>query len=158
MAISYDQSYADWMAEQVDHLRCKRFDQLDLENLIGELIDLGEASFDAIESHLPALLTHLLKLDYTRGSTYPMAHWRGEVREFRRRINQEINRNARRYSQRSASRLRERIPGLIAELYPDARLNAIAGLEDYGDPYDLIPDVCPWTVEQVLDPEFWPNP
>jgi hypothetical protein len=61
---SYEQDYLLWTEETVDRLRSKKFDSLDLENLIEEVLDLGRSQKRELKSRLGELLEHLLKRIY----------------------------------------------------------------------------------------------
>jgi len=43
---------------------------------------------------------------------------------------------------------------MLTQRYRTARL---AGLRETGRLEEAIPRACPWTVEQILDPDFWPD-
>ncbi len=53
-----------WIQETVELLKQKRLDELDLENLIEELEDLGRERKLAMASLLQQVIIHLLLLDY----------------------------------------------------------------------------------------------
>ena len=57
----YDLDDAAWATEQAQLLREGRWDELDLENLIEEIEDIGNRHRDALESYLENLLMHRLK-------------------------------------------------------------------------------------------------
>jgi hypothetical protein len=61
---SYEQDYLLWTEETVERLRCKKFDSLDVENLIEEVLDLGRSQKRELKSRLGELLEHLLKRIY----------------------------------------------------------------------------------------------
>lgn len=61
---SYEQDYLLWTEETVDRLRSKKFDSLDVENLIEEVLDLGRSQKRELKSRLGELLEHLLKRIY----------------------------------------------------------------------------------------------
>jgi hypothetical protein len=61
---SYEQDYLLWTEETVDRLRSKKFDSLDVENLIEEILDLGRSQKRELKSRLGELLEHLLKRIY----------------------------------------------------------------------------------------------
>lgn len=64
MARLYDTDLAAWSEKTAQLLAEGRHDELDLDALIEEILGLGKAERDAIESHLYQLLYHLLKLGY----------------------------------------------------------------------------------------------
>jgi hypothetical protein len=57
----YETDYVAWADEQALLLEQKRWDELDLVNLVEEVRDLGRRERDALESQLTRLLMHLLK-------------------------------------------------------------------------------------------------
>ncbi|MEB3310764.1 MAG: DUF29 domain-containing protein [Snowella sp.] len=60
----YEQDYLRWTEETAHSLRNKKFDCLDLENLIEEIEDLGKSQRRELESRLEELLEHILKRTY----------------------------------------------------------------------------------------------
>jgi hypothetical protein len=60
MARLYDTDMAAWSEKTAQLLIEGRHDELDLDALIEEILGLGKAERDAIESHLYQLLYHLL--------------------------------------------------------------------------------------------------
>ena len=57
----YDVDFVAWTEEQASHLMAKRWNQLDLENIIEEIESLGRNDKRAVVSLLTNLLLHLLK-------------------------------------------------------------------------------------------------
>lgn len=147
MARLYDTDLAAWSEKTAQLLVEGRHDELDLDALIEEILDLGRAERDAIESHLYQLLYHLLKLSYGSALDVERAGrgWRLSINEARRGIRRRL--------QRSPSLADYPLEVLGVE-YEDARLQAAEALalsvED-------LPDQCPWTIDQVLDTAFWPS-
>jgi hypothetical protein len=60
----YESDFALWAQSQATALRERRFDDLDLPNLIEEVHDLSKRDRDAIRSRMTTLVVHLLKLRY----------------------------------------------------------------------------------------------
>jgi hypothetical protein len=60
----YDQDYFLWTEDTVNQLRNKKFDLLDLANLIEEIEDLGKSQRRELKSRLGELLEHILKRTY----------------------------------------------------------------------------------------------
>ncbi|MCB1501401.1 MAG: DUF29 family protein [Bauldia sp.] len=73
-----------------------------------------------------------------------------------------MDRHERRENPPPAARLRRRLPRLdprpggeaLARQYAIARLHASG---ETGLPLDDFPESCPFAIEQVLDPAFWPD-
>jgi len=56
--------------------------------------------------------------------------------------------------------LRREIGGEIARLYRDSRKRAAIGLDRYGElePPAQLPDTCPYTFDQILEDDWYPEP
>ena len=138
----YEHDFYAWTQEQAEALRAKEWKTLDVENLAEEIESLGRSERYAIESHLQNLLTHLLKWR-DDPATEPRRGWRLTIRNARREI-----------AKRARGRLGDYPAQYLATAYRDA-------CEDAADETDLplttFPPTCPWSVEQVLDANFWPK-
>lgn len=60
----YDRDYLLWTADIAKKLKSKQFAELDLENLIEEIEDLGRSQKRELKSRLGELLEHILKRNY----------------------------------------------------------------------------------------------
>src|SRR4029079_1172690 len=58
MMTLYDTDFAEWSAETAELLRQRRFDEVDWENLIEEVDDLGRTQRRNVQSQLSRLLRH----------------------------------------------------------------------------------------------------
>lgn len=58
----YDQDLQSWIEQTIQQLQNHKFEALDIEHLIEELVDLAKAKKNALKSNLTILLAHLLKL------------------------------------------------------------------------------------------------
>jgi Domain of unknown function DUF29 len=87
----YDTDFYTWTAQTVHLLKERRFSELDVENLIEEIEDLGRSEFRALGSRLEVLLMHLLKARYQ-----PEMHtksWDLTIQEQRLRIHRLLRDN-----------------------------------------------------------------
>jgi len=141
----YDTDFYTWTQEQAARLRDRQTQALDYEHLAGDVESLGISQQHALESHLEVVLTHLLTWCYC--STRPDARrsWRLTIREQRRQLARLLHHNP---------SLRSTVPAVVTESYPHARLMALDATEE---PSPTFPETCPWTPEQVLEAEFWPE-
>jgi Domain of unknown function DUF29 len=73
----YEQEYGRWLEEQVNLLRSRRFEELDVENLVEELEELNKSNERELESHLIVLIAHLLKWEYQ--PSLRCGSWRGSI-------------------------------------------------------------------------------
>ena len=60
----YDRDYLLWIEETANQLRNQTFNDLDLENLIEEIEDLGRSQRRELKNCLGELLEHILKRTY----------------------------------------------------------------------------------------------
>lgn len=141
---SIDEDFALWAAEQAALLGSGRFNRVDVENVAGELEYLGNSQKSEIESRLKVLLTHLLKWQFQPAQR--SNSWTATLIEQRTEIAEVIRR----------SPSLKHYPGQALDL----RLYGIAMLRASGEtglPKATFPEACPYTIEQVLDPDFLPD-
>jgi hypothetical protein len=139
----YEADYVAWSMQQADLLQQRRFDELDLKNLIEEVLDLGSRHRDALESNLIILLTHLLKWQYQ--PEMRSSSWRGSIVEHRRRINKALAKYP---------SLQSYLTTIFDECFQDALEQAIAET-------DLSPSQFPkqslYSQQDILNTGFFPD-
>jgi hypothetical protein len=139
----YEADFYTWTQEQARLLRERRFDDLDLENLIDEVESVGRSDKRQIESRLEVLLAHLLKWKFQPGGRGNS--WIATIFEQRQRLTRLVE---------DSPSLREFQRQEVFRSYRAARLLAS---EQTGIAFGLFPEECPFTPEQVLDLEFLPE-
>jgi hypothetical protein len=139
----YDTDFYAWTQAQAGALATKQWHALDLEHLVEEIADLGHEQRHAVSSQLCRLLQHLLKWRYH--PTHRSPSWRRSIRQARHAI-------ARRLEQSPS--LRQVVPSLLGGEYRRARRDA---QDETGLPLATFPESCPWSVDQLLDEDFWPD-
>lgn len=83
----YNTDYQLWLGKTLEELRLRKFENLDLENLIEELDSLGKSEKRAILSYLMRLCEHLLKIAYWGAERETCFNgWDAEVANFRLQI------------------------------------------------------------------------
>jgi len=90
----YDTDYFAWTMEQVAALRARGAgaNVVDYDNLAEEVEDLGKSVERSCYSYLELIIEHLIKLEFAE-EPLDRPHWRGEVANFRRRLNRELTRS-----------------------------------------------------------------
>src|SRR5262249_53067754 len=131
-----------WTQEQAALLREGALQKLNRANLIEEIEDLGRSARQELLSYLEGLVLHLLKWCYQ--PDYRSRSWRGSIEENRVCVPE---------SRQESPSLRPHLSTLLQECYPRARRKAARQTRL---PLTTFPEVCPWTVEQVLADTFWP--
>ena len=140
----YETDFSQWAVAQADILRDGDLADLDLDNLIEEIEDMAGRHRDELHSRFRQIMEHLLKMQ-CEPESLAVNGWRREIQAYRLDLRHMLKRNA---------SLRATAGDYVAEAYEDARLLAAAGsacaVEDF-------PEFCPWTADQLLDPDFWPE-
>ena len=83
-APGYAEDYAAWIEHQRQLMREHRLSELDLENLIDEVGDLGSNIWDKYVSAIELVLLHMLKWDYQ--STHRSRSWQQSIGVHRDRL------------------------------------------------------------------------
>jgi len=143
MGTAYQNDFYSWTREQARLLREGRLAELDIEHLSEEIEDMGKSEQRALGSFLETLLIHLLKWAYQIHYPYKRS-WQLTILEQRKRILRQLKNNP---------GLKPTLSEAMADAYDLARLGAE---RETGIPSDVFPERCPWTFEQIADPDFWP--
>jgi hypothetical protein len=125
-------------------LRLNTDSDLDLEHLAEEVADFGDNTIAVVEAAIVQIVVHLLKLEWSPEAD-PRGHWEDEVQGHRVRAARRLRRSP---------SLRGRLDP--ADLYEDARVVAATGLARDGVDAAALPEECPYALEQILDPAWWP--
>jgi Domain of unknown function DUF29 len=141
----YDEDFYVWTEQQAALLRERRFDALDLANLIEEVEGLGDAKKSAVLNNASVIIEHLLKLQHSPAQE-PRNVWRASAREHRRRLRRDLT-----------PRLRQILGAELSALYAEIRDDTAALLRDHREDSaaDALPEACPYTVEQITG-DWWP--
>ena len=104
---------------------------------------MGRSERRELESRLEKLLAHLLKWKYQdsrRGKS-----WLLTIKEQRKKFVNCLNENP---------SLKNKKEERLVIVYEYAKLSAA---KETGITEDIFPDTCPWTFEQIMDNEFFPD-
>ena len=146
----YEIDFVAWTREQAAELRRLRNDRsnslLDLEQLADEVEDLGSERKLAFESFLELVIEHLLKLAHSP-AIEPRRKWMISVHAARRSA-----------ARRLTATLRHEADGSLDQLFQSARSTVVLSMKLYDEieAIDDLPTTNPYTLEQILDPDFWP--
>ena len=149
----YESDYEQWLENQAIALKERKPDLLDWDNLL-ELLEMGNPK-DVVESNLVILIAHLLKL-YVQSDApdWMTLSWYRSIDEHRNRILKAKN------QYKSITKF---LSSAVESAYPDGRKLAIkeskfangrtVKLRDESEyPLD-----CPFSLEQILDDDWYPN-
>lgn len=141
---SIDDDFALWAAEQGALIRAHKLDRIDLENVAEEIESLGRSEEHQIDSRLEVLIAHLLKWELQPAKR--KYGWKSSIDEQRIRL----------------ARVLKRSPSLRSYPAESLRGSYIIGRNEAITqtrlPEAAFPETCPYTVEQILDPNFLPGP
>ena len=145
MGIVYEKDIIAWANEQASFIRAGRFDLLDIEHLAEEIEDVGKSEQRELENRMAVLLAHLLKWQFQ--PTHRGASWQKTIKVQRTQVNRRI--------QKTPS-LKHTLQD--AEWWDDAWGDATTqASKETGIDVLKFPEICPWTPEQILDEEFFPE-
>ncbi|MCG6137436.1 MAG: DUF29 domain-containing protein [Nostoc sp. LLA-1] len=133
-----------WLEETIKLLKTHQLEELDLENLIEELENLGRRDKAKVASLLDQVIRHLLLLQYWQAeSQFNSAHWKAEIRSFRNQLKRHLTKNLHQYLETE-----------LASIYDDALGYVIDKTEGK---IDNLPQSCTYTLEQLLDINYLPE-
>jgi hypothetical protein len=141
--ISYETDFYAWTQQQAQALRAKELAKLDLEHLAEEIESVGASDRRAIRHQLVRLVKHRLKWDHQ--PTRRTESWRDSMSDARLQIELVLA---------DSHSLVGFLPEALAWAYPHARREAA---KDTGLPPATFPEACPWSLEQLQDPDFVPE-
>jgi len=142
LQISYDRDFMLWIETTVQLLKEQKFAELDLENLIEEIEDMGKSNKSALRSNVIVVLLHLLKWKYQPEKR--TNSWKFSLREHRRRLEEDFE---------DSPSLQNYYREIFPKCYGNARKLAA---DETGLVLEIFPVESPFTPEEVSDAEFLP--
>ncbi|MFD1623672.1 DUF29 domain-containing protein [Azospirillum griseum] len=146
--IGYDTDFLAWTEEQARLLRDAARERpnmpIDWDQVAEEIESMGRSEANALTSALTRVIEHLLKLEHSPAQG-PRAGWRRSVREHRNQANDALE---------ASPSLRGKLD--LAKCHRRGRAFAADGLEQDGITAADLPLDCPYTLDQLLDDEWWP--
>ena len=83
----YERDYHLWQQKVIAALQNRDSNNLDWDNLILEIAEVGKSQKRALKNYTQRLIEHILKIKYWESEQERnLAHWRIEVRNFREQI------------------------------------------------------------------------
>ncbi|MCB8838431.1 DUF29 domain-containing protein [Aurantimonas sp. VKM B-3413] len=132
-----------WAEREAALLRERRFNDIDLENIIEEIETVGRSEWRSIVSNYRLIAMHLLKWQFQPERR--TRSWSNTIQRERRslKLNESKNPSLAAHPQEQ-----------IQPAYEAARGDAA---DETGLPPSIFPEACPYTVEQLRDPDFLPE-
>ncbi|MDJ0660116.1 MAG: DUF29 domain-containing protein [Crocosphaera sp.] len=146
----YETNYDLWLKQQMEAVRKRDSDALDWDNLGKELKNLANFSHNLLNDYLMVVLLYLMKLAIQRTVYLDFnSEWMMNVARHRILIKKLI--------QQYPNTLDSYLHQAITPIYEDV-LELLILEKDWtrNKTYDY-PKFCPFTIEQILDKNFFPN-
>jgi hypothetical protein len=143
LSVGYDEDFNEWIEQTIDLLKARRFEELDIDNLIDELEGMSKRDKREILSRLKVILMHLLKWQYQPSQR--SASWEITLRNNREEIAQILQ---------DSPSLKSYPALVLAQAYQSARQNAAS---ETGLPIATFPEDCPFAIDPILDEAFLPS-
>jgi hypothetical protein len=142
----YEKDYYLWIEKTISLLENHQFSDLDLDNLIEEISDMGKSQRQSLKSYLTRLLEHLLKLAYWQSELeYNQRGWKNEIRNFRRAIKRIIA---------DSPSLQPYLIEIFNNSFQEARISFIE-LSGMAENLVSLAPIC--TIEQALNEDWFPE-
>lgn len=139
----YERDFYLWCHTEAELLRLRRFGEADLPNIVEELQSMGNSLRSSLRSSDRLVIMHLLKWQFQLEFRGPS--WESTIGRERDHVADIEGDNP---SLRSEARR------LIEDGYPRARR---AAARETRLPLAAFPPECPYTLEQLRDPEWMPE-
>ena len=140
----YERDFFEWAIQNAELLRAGRLGEADLEHIAEEIEDMGISQKKELYSRLRILLVHLLKWKF-QPEGRPGSTWRSTIRTQRAELDALFD---------FAPSLRATVAKNLQKAFPKAVNDAT---DETGVPKGTFPDTCPFSADQVLDEEFFPE-
>jgi hypothetical protein len=142
---TYETDIVAWANEQVALLRTGNLAKLDLKHIAEEIEDVGKSEQRELASRLSVLLAHLLKWQFQPSKQ--SKSWQSTIKTQRREV----------------MYLLAEAPSLKAK-FDDAEWFGIVwakaknlGEAETGLDFEGLDDVCPWSIENILNQTWLPS-
>ena len=145
MNTSYESDVVAWAKEQAALIRAGQFDQLDLTHIAEEIEDVGKSEQRELASRMAVLLAHILKWKFQPQKR--SVSWTLTIKEQRRLLVRRVQKTP------SLSPMLSD-PEWVDEIWVDAK--ALAEKET-GLDMSTYPEICPWSMADVLTPDWLPD-
>jgi hypothetical protein len=145
--VSIEEDFHGWLMHQAGLLRSHEVDALDWNHLAEEIEAMASAERRELLRRLTTLYAHLLKMQYqpeqrrARGRKVTIDRSRVEIERILRQ----------------SPGLRGQLDDYAREVYPAARRQAALDIGLKRSDWKKIPVESQWALEQVADPEFFPE-
>lgn len=143
MNYKYEEDFYGWTVNTAQLLRDKKMSEIDFDHIAEELEDMVSSNETQMINRLTLVLSHLLKWQFQpnmRGHS-----WIYTIREQRKRSKIHLRKNP---------SLKSKLNEILLDAYDISVLEAAkeSGLDE-----KTFPSECPYTFDQIMNDEFYPE-
>ncbi|GAP97814.1 DUF29 domain-containing protein [Leptolyngbya sp. NIES-2104] len=139
----YESDFYAWTQEQAKLLHDRRWNQIDLPNIIEEIESLGKQQRQELRNRLSVLIGHLLKWQYQPQQR--SRSWLSTLRIQRLDINDLLEENP-------------SLKPYIEEALRKAYLRGVElAIRETDLPNSMFPTDCPYSLEEIFSDRFYPG-
>jgi hypothetical protein len=142
-ATLYDTDFYAWANEQAALLRVGRLSELDIENIAEEIESMGRSEKRELVSRLTVLLVHLLKWRYQPALQSHSS--RTTIEQQRLQLEDHLKENP---------SLKSQLNEIMSNAY---RLARVGAEHETGLLRKSFPTACPFTFDEAMAQDFWPD-
>jgi hypothetical protein len=139
----YNQDFYAWAMQNAQLLRQGRSSEIDIEHIAEELESMGKSERRELISRLSVLISHFLKWLFQPGLR--SNSWKYTIEEQRRAVTDLLE---------DSLSLYHELENRLAKAYTNALLQAA---RETGMDKTHFPEQCPFSLDQILNEDFWPN-
>ncbi|MBK8535839.1 MAG: DUF29 domain-containing protein [Candidatus Competibacteraceae bacterium] len=143
LATLHDRDFYAWTLQQADLLKQRRLAEVDIESIVEELECMGASERRELINRLAVLMAHLLKWQFQpelRGNS-----WRNTIDVQRFDVKELLEDNP------------SLAAGLNERMEKAYRKSVMLAVRETGLSKMAFPVACPFSTEQLLSEEFWPE-
>lgn len=143
---SPEEDYYAWAINTAKRARARILSEKELDEIAEELEDMAKSERRELKNRLSVLLAHLLKWQCQPDQI--SRSWQGTITEQRLEIKDLLEENP---------SLKQEVKNTIEKSYKIGIQKAIQNTKDYAITFPPTLEETGWTIEQVLDIEYFPN-
>lgn len=140
---NYNKDFYAWLMNNASLLRQHKFNEVDIEHIAEELESMGKSEKRELTSRLTVLLAHLLKWKFQ--SALRSRSWKNTILTQRIDILELLD---------DSPSLKYELEERVVIAYEKARLSAE---DETGIDKNNFPEICPFTFEQLLKKDYFPE-
>ncbi len=142
LQLEYDQDFYSWIYKNIDLLKQRKFSEIDVDILIDELESMAKCDRRELSNYFMMLVAYLLKWQFQPEQR--SGSWKGSIYEQRIKIAKQLE---------ESPSLKNILEESVSKSYSKSVTLAAKELDL---PIAWFPERCPYSIEQLLDEDFYP--